>query len=177
VRIVFALVVVVACGAPVPKPPSPPLPMRSFEIPNVGTTAQVNGCDHEPPVDHGTEHAPPPAASAVVPPTALPGTGAIQGVVTDEKTCDALRGVTVIVTSALAQTQTAITDERGAYKISDLPPGDYLVSFYYADITIDHGGIHVGVGESTPVFQKINQAAAGGETIHIKSTAPTIWFP
>ncbi len=41
-------------------------------------------------------------------------TGAIQGTVTDQKDGSALAGVTVIVTSpALAQTQTAITDENG----------------------------------------------------------------
>jgi len=52
-------------------------------------------------------------------------TGAIQGQVKDKKTKEPLPGVTVIATSpALAQTQTAITDDKGYYKIDDLPPGD-----------------------------------------------------
>ena len=102
-------------------------------------------------------------------------TGAIQGIITDQKDGSALAGVTVIATSpALAQTQTAITDEKGEYKINDLPPGDYLVTFYYADITVEHSGIHVGIGKVTPVYQKINQAQAGGEVVHITATAPTI---
>jgi outer membrane receptor protein involved in Fe transport len=102
-------------------------------------------------------------------------TGAIQGTVVDQKDSSALAGVTVIATSpALAQTQTAITDDKGTYKINDLPPGDYLVTFYYADITVEHSGIHVGIGKSTPVFQKINQAQAGGEVVHVTATAPTI---
>jgi len=102
-------------------------------------------------------------------------TGAIQGTVTDQKDGSALAGVTVIATSpALAQTQTAITDEKGTYKINDLPPGDYLVTFYYADITVEHSNIHVGIGKATPVFQKINQAQAGGEVVHVTATAPTI---
>jgi outer membrane receptor protein involved in Fe transport len=102
-------------------------------------------------------------------------TGAIQGTVTDQKDGSALAGVTVIATSpSLAQTQTAITDEKGTYKINDLPPGDYLVTFYYADITVDHANIHVGIGKATPVFQKINQAQAGGEVVHVTATAPTI---
>jgi outer membrane receptor protein involved in Fe transport len=101
--------------------------------------------------------------------------GAIQGTVVDQKDGSALAGVTVIATSpALAQTQTAITDEKGTYKINDLPPGDYLVTFYYADITVEHSGIHVGIGKTTPVFQKINQAQAGGEIVHVTATAPTI---
>src|SRR6185312_14735289 len=44
----------------------------------------------------------------------------------------------------------------------------------YADITVEHSGIHVGIGKVTPVFQKINQAQAGGEVVHITATAPTI---
>jgi outer membrane receptor protein involved in Fe transport len=101
--------------------------------------------------------------------------GAIQGVVADAKSGEKLPGVTVIVTSpALAQTQTAITDENGFYKITELPPGDYLVTFYYADITLERSGIHVGVNKTVSVSQKLDQEKAGGETIHVKATAPTI---
>lgn len=104
-----------------------------------------------------------------------PTTGAIQGVVTDQATGDKLPGVTVIVTSpALRATQTAITDEDGFYKIIDLPPGVYLVTFYYADLTTERSGIIVGVNKTTPVFQKLNMRAAGGEMIQIQDTAPTI---
>jgi outer membrane receptor protein involved in Fe transport len=102
-------------------------------------------------------------------------TGAIQGGVTDGATGEKLAGVTVIVTSpAISQTQTAITDENGTYSVTELPPGDYLVTFYYADITVERSGIHVGIGKTTPVYQKLNTAAAGGETIKITDTAPTI---
>jgi hypothetical protein len=102
-------------------------------------------------------------------------TGAIQGVVTDAKTGEKLPGVTVIATSpALAQTQTAITDENGFYKITELPPGDYLVTFYYADITLERSGIYVGADKAVSVAQKLDQEKAGGETIHVKATAPTI---
>ena len=80
--------------------------------------------------------------------------GAIQGVVKDGKTGDKLAGVTVIITSpAISQTQTAITDENGFFQVGALPPGDYLVTFYYADITVERSGIHVGIGGSVPVFQ------------------------
>src|SRR6478735_2622671 len=102
-------------------------------------------------------------------------TGAIKGGVVDAKTGEKLAGVTVIVTSpAISQTQTAITDENGTYQVGQLPPGDYLVTFYYADITVERSGIHVGIEKTTPVFQKLNTQAAGGETIKIQDTAPTI---
>jgi hypothetical protein len=101
--------------------------------------------------------------------------GAIQGTVSDLKTGEKLAGVTVIASSpSLAQAQTAITDEKGQYKITDLPPGDYLVTFYFADITLERSGINVGVNKVTPVFQKLDQAQAGGEVVKITDTAPTI---
>ncbi len=102
--------------------------------------------------------------------------GAIQGVVTDEKG-QSLPGVTVIVTSpALGQSQTAITDEKGFYKVDDLPPGLFLVTFYYLDYTIAHPDVTVGIEKSTPVFQRIDTevAAKKGETIKIDAKAPTI---
>jgi hypothetical protein len=102
-------------------------------------------------------------------------TGAIQGVVTDAKTGEKLAGVTVIASSAsLPQAQTAITDENGQYKITDLPPGEYLVTFYYADVTLERTGINVGISKTTPVYQKINMDQAGGEKIVISDSAPVI---
>ena len=88
-----------------------------------------------------------------------------------------LAGVTVIVTSpALGQSQTAITDEKGFYKVSDLPPGLFLVTFYYLDYTLEHPDVTVGIEKATPVFQTIDTqvAAKKGETIKIDAKAPTI---
>lgn len=102
-------------------------------------------------------------------------TGAVVGQVRDAKTSEPLAGVTVVASSRLlAQNHSALTDEKGAYKISELPPGDYVVTFYYGDRTIEHSAVHVGVGKSVPVFQSINQAGAGGEIVRITATAPTI---
>ena len=102
-------------------------------------------------------------------------TGSIQGTVHDSKTGEALAGVTVVATSpALANVQTAITDESGFYKIDALPPGTYLVTFYFLDLTIERSGIYVGVNKTTPVFQKLDQSKSGGEVIAIHDAAPTI---
>jgi outer membrane receptor protein involved in Fe transport len=102
-------------------------------------------------------------------------TGAVQGVVTDGKTGEVIPGVTVIATSpSLQGTQTAISDEKGVYKIDGLPPGQYLVTFYYADITVERGGVTVGIEKVTPVYQKMNQDQAKGEVVKIVDVAPTI---
>ena len=101
--------------------------------------------------------------------------GAIIGKVVDSKTGQPLAGTTVIVTSPkLKETQTAITDDQGTYKLGGLPAGDYLVTFYYADMTLERSGVKVQNGRIANVSQKLDQSKAGGETISIKAAAPTI---
>ena len=61
-------------------------------------------------------------------------TGSIEGVVTDQATGKKLAGVTVTVTSpALQGEQTEFTDADGHYIITELPPGEYLVRFYFSE--------------------------------------------
>jgi hypothetical protein len=100
-------------------------------------------------------------------------TGAIQGVVTDAESGDALPGVTVVATSTASAAQTAITDEKGAYKITDLSPGQYLVTFYYLDATIERS-VPVGLQKVTPVYQKIDTKASKGEVVRIEGKTPAI---
>ena len=102
--------------------------------------------------------------------------GAIQGTVTDAKTNEPLVGVTVLVSSTSLQgEQTAFTDEKGFYKIGPLPPGQYLVTFFYLKLKLERGGVNVGVNRTTPVFQKLDaNEAVGGEIVRIEDTAPSI---
>ena len=59
-------------------------------------------------------------------------TGTIEGTVTEQASGKRLAGVTVTVTSpALQGEQTEFTDESGHYIITELPPGEYLVRFYF----------------------------------------------
>ncbi|MGH9887056.1 MAG: carboxypeptidase-like regulatory domain-containing protein, partial [bacterium] len=82
-------------------------------------------------------------------------TGAIQGTISDDANGEPLVGVTIVVTSPVLQNaQTAISDEKGFYKIAELPPGNYLVTFYYAKLTIERSGVTVSVSKTTPVFQR-----------------------
>ena len=101
-------------------------------------------------------------------------TGAIQGTVKEESNGEALIGVTVVASSTAMQgTQTAISDENGFYKITNLPPGDYIVTFYYADLEVRRSGVKVGVNKTSPVYQKLNTTGAG-EKIEVVGTTPTI---
>ncbi len=102
-------------------------------------------------------------------------TGAIQGVVSDKTNGEPLAGVTVTVTSpSLQGAQTAITDDKGFFKITELPPGEYLVTYYYLEITVERSGLTVGVNKVTPGHQKLDQGKAGGEVVKIQDSAPTI---
>jgi hypothetical protein len=102
-------------------------------------------------------------------------TGAIYGVVRDAATNEPIVGVTILVSSpAAGATQSALTDDKGTYKITDLAPGEYLVTFYYLDFTVERAGVPVGVQKVTPVYQKLDTSAATGEVVRIEGTTPTI---
>jgi hypothetical protein len=102
-------------------------------------------------------------------------TGAILGRVVDADTGESLAGVTVVVTSpALQGTQTAISDENGAYKITGLPPGSYLVTFYINQLTVQHPDVNVGLDRTTQLFEKLKLSQAPGEIVKVTGTPPTI---
>lgn len=84
--------------------------------------------------------------------------GALHGVVRDAENAERLAGVTVIATSPSVQgAQAAITDEQGYYAIAELPPGDYQVTFYYLDVTVERSGVQVSSRVATPVMQTLQQ--------------------
>ena len=86
--------------------------------------------------------------------------GSIEGVVADLKTGELLAGVTVTaatqVTGTKPEYQSAITDEHGVYKIA-VAPGDYLVTFYYAELTIERPHIRVSWHAVTTVSLRLPQ--------------------
>ena len=103
-----------------------------------------------------------------------PTTGAIQGVVRDESG-SALAGVTIVVTSpALQGSQTELSDDRGVFRIGNLPPGIYEVVFYFAESQVRRKNIAVSIGRVTTVNVAIDQKATGGEVIEMQEKAPTI---
>ncbi|NVB80503.1 MAG: hypothetical protein HOV81_19070 [Kofleriaceae bacterium] len=105
-----------------------------------------------------------------------PKTGGIRGEVSDKKSGTKVAGVTVIATPTnnSKQTFTAITGSQGEYSIPDAPPGQYLITFYYGDQTIERNGITVGAGKTTPVYQKLDNSMGAGETIAVQDTAPMV---
>lgn len=82
----------------------------------------------------------------------------LHGLVRDSATNERLAGVTVVATSPATEgAQAAITDERGYYSFTGLADGDYLVTFYYADITVERPGVVLRSGTLTTVMQRLQQ--------------------
>jgi hypothetical protein len=114
-------------------------------------------------------------ASSEPAPAFTPTTGGVNGRVTDKKSSTGLAGVTVVATSpTLSSPATAITDDKGNYSFGQLPPGKYLFTFYYGDVTQERSGVDVGAGKVATVAQKLDSGVVGGETIRIQDSAPTI---
>jgi outer membrane receptor protein involved in Fe transport len=92
-------------------------------------------------------------------------TGAVEGVVTDAHTKEPLAGVFVTI-----GTQNAITDEHGAYKVTDVVPGTYDVVFDFDPTRALHKGVVVQVGALLRLDEKLQI----GEHIEIKGTPPPL---
>jgi hypothetical protein len=76
-----------------------------------------------------------------------PGTAKIEGS-TFNVSKTAIAGVTVIVTTAGAGQQHAISDETGHFHFDALPAGYYDVTAYYADLTVSRGCVVAGGGST-----------------------------
>src|SRR6201996_622717 len=112
----------------------------------------------------------------IVPSTAPAATtGNIEGVVTDQATGKKLAGVTVTVTSpALQGEQTEFTDAGGHYIITELPPGEYLVRFYFSDINVERPGVFLQSDKTLPVNITFPTQKAEVKTYRIVEKAPTV---
>ena len=83
-----------------------------------------------------------------------------------------LAGVTLIATTPpLPQSQTAITDEHGAFAIVGLPEGAYLLTAYYADVTLE-SPVRVVAGRRTVVAVDLDESKAGGEVCRFGEPEP-----
>jgi len=100
-------------------------------------------------------------------------TGAIGGSVKG-KDGKALEGVTVVVSSTvLQQEQAEMTAKNGRYRISNLPPGTYLIRFIYLSKIVERKGVVVPLGQLTVVNQLMDPDQSG-EKIVITDRGSTV---
>jgi hypothetical protein len=75
------------------------------------------------------------------------------GIITNPHSGKPVVGATIVVTGpALSHSaQSAISDEHGHYAVTDLPPGVYRVTLYYADLEVVRDGVSIGSLDPTIV--------------------------
>ncbi len=97
-------------------------------------------------------------------------TGVIRGVVTEKETGKQMRGVTVVATSpALQGEEAALTDTEGRYRLSNLPPGIYKVSFIFVETSVDRLNVEVNVDKTVGLDTAIPISGATGETVTVQA--------
>ena len=121
-----------------------------------------------------------PAAAQTVTAT----TGAVNGIVTDSSKT-VVPGVTVRLSGpSVMTTQTAATDEVGAYRFSAVPPGEYELTFELVGFaTIVREAVQVGLGFIATVDAELQPGGVssqvnvtGAPVIDLASTAQTAHF-
>jgi hypothetical protein len=102
-------------------------------------------------------------------------TGSVAGVVTDQATRKPLAGVTVTISGpALQGEQTEFTDASGRYIVTELPPGEYVVRFYFANIKVERPGVFLNADKTLQVNAAIPTQKAATQTYRIVEKAPTV---
>lgn len=101
-------------------------------------------------------------------------TGAVRGVISEAG--EPVIGAAVVATSpALQGPQSEITNEKGVYYLSSLPPGTYTITAYYLEGEWSRKGVVVGLGKTVQInFTVDTSQAEAGETIIIKKSSPVI---
>ena len=101
-------------------------------------------------------------------------TGGIAGTVVDA-TGAALPGVTVTATSPALQGQRmTVTDHTGTYRLLNLPPGTYALTYDLSGFGAgNHNNVRVSLDQTTTVDETLRQAALS-EEITITAGAPVI---
>jgi outer membrane receptor protein involved in Fe transport len=105
--------------------------------------------------------------------------GSLRGQIRDKAAAEPAVGATVVATSpALVGEQVVITDEKGSYFITSLPPGIYTLTVYYNDATFSRGNVLIQIGKEAVVNVTVDSADATGkpkgEVIEIRGTAPIV---
>lgn len=102
-------------------------------------------------------------------------TGNIEGIVVDGEHKKPLPGVTVSVSGpALQGEQIEFTDQRGHYLITELPPGEYVVRFYFGEVKVERVGIVLNADKTLQVNGVIPLNATTLKTYRITEKAPTV---
>jgi hypothetical protein len=102
-------------------------------------------------------------------------TGAVAGVVKDT-TGAVLPGVTVEAASSalIEKVRTVVSDAEGVYKVSDLPPGVYAVTFTLTGFsTVKREGVEIAAGFTAPINAELKVGTVQ-ETVVVTGESPVV---
>jgi hypothetical protein len=102
--------------------------------------------------------------------------GQIQGTVTNKDNGKPLNGVTIVVSGpALQGEQSEVTDSRGYYLITQLPPGDnYVIRFYFNDVVVEQQGIRISQNKTLTISPPIPTHKGKRDVLVFRERAPTV---
>ncbi len=112
---------------------------------------------------------------ALVPAVSAQSQGAVIGVVTDASGA-VLPGVTVIVTGPALQVPQleAVTNERGEYRLSPLPPGVFTITFELSGFqTVKRESLRIALGFTATVDQALGLGTVQ-ETVTVSGQSPLV---
>jgi outer membrane receptor protein involved in Fe transport len=101
-------------------------------------------------------------------------TGAVQGTVRDTGGAAASGAIVVAASPALQGTRAAMADDRGAYRIADLPPGTYRLTVVLGSAQFRRDSVVVQLGKLSTVNMAVDTGRLADEVIEIRGTAPLI---
>ena len=103
----------------------------------------------------------------------------VQGTISDARSRKGLTGATVTITGpAIPELQAEITDARGHYLITQLPPGDdYVIRIYYGgaeEPQLVRTGLRLSVGKTVTVDASLRTSQTPSEVKVIVEKAPNL---
>ncbi len=102
-------------------------------------------------------------------------TGAVRGRIVDKASKEAVIGATVVVQGpALVGQQAEITDESGAFQITNLPPGIYTLTIFHGDAQFSRPNVLIEVGKQAFVSVPIDTSVTTSEVIELEGRAPVV---
>lgn len=102
-------------------------------------------------------------------------TGVVRGTIVDKSTKDAVIGATVSISGPALQGQSAeITDENGNFQLSNLPPGQYVLTVFYNNAQFERPNIVVELGKQVFIRVPIDTTIQTTEVIELEGRTPIV---
>lgn len=102
-------------------------------------------------------------------------TGNIRGQIENLDDGMSIGGATIIARSnSLQGEEVTLSDEKGRYTLTGLPPGTYVITALFADAVSERTGVEVAVDKTVQIDIHLSMSGAKGEVYTIEEEAPNV---